>query len=306
MGFTFRHVEVFWAVMTSGTTTAAAEMLRTSQPTISRELSRFEKLSQLTLFKRSGGKLIPTEHGLMLFDEVQRSYLGLERIGNAVEALRHFRYGQIAVACLPAFSTTLLPRASQHFCSKFPGMSINVTPLESPALQESLAKQRYHLGLTEEPIIPSGTKIEPLLTMDEVCVLPPGHRLCEKETLTPQDFLGVDFVSLAAGDPYRKKIDNIFRENDVERRVVVETHSAAAVCATVRLGVGAAIVNPLTALKYAKMGLQIRRFSHSVPYSVNLVTPLFRPDSLGVEGFIEALHYSCQQISEELKAIMSI
>tara|TARA_R110002020_G_scaffold76110_22_gene193239 strand:+ start:1240 stop:1497 length:258 start_codon:yes stop_codon:yes gene_type:complete len=84
--------------------------------------------------------------------------------------------------------------------------------------------------------------------MDEVSVLTPGHRLCEKDTLTPQDFSGIDFVSLVAGDPYRKKIDIIIRENGVERRMVVETHSAATVCATVGLGVGATIVNPLKAL----------------------------------------------------------
>lgn len=303
MDFTLRHVEVFWAVMTAGSTTGAAAMLHTSQPTISRELSRFEKLAQLKLFTRSGGKLVPTEHGLMLFDEVRRSYLGLERIGNAIEALRHFRHGQIAVACLPAFSSTLLPRASQHFCARFPGVSLNVTPLESPALQESLTSQRYHLGLTEEPGIPPGTKMEALLTMDVVCVLPPRHRLCEKRTLTPRDFEGVDFVHLAAGDPYRKMIDNTFREHGVARRMVVETHSAAAVCATVSLGVGVAIVNPLTALEYARTGLEIRRFSHPVPYSVNLVTPLFRPESPGVARFIDALHHSCRQIGAELEAI---
>jgi DNA-binding transcriptional LysR family regulator len=304
MGFTFRHVEVFWAVMTSGSTTAAAEMLHTSQPTISRELGRFEKLTQLTLFKRSGGKLVPTEHGLTLFDEVRRSYLGLERIGNAADALRHFRHGQIAVACLPAFSSTLLPRASQHFCAQFPGVSLNVTPLEGPALQEALTSQRYHLGLTEEPGSPAGTKMETLLTMDVVCVLPPRHALCKKRTLTPKDFAGIDFVYLAAGDPYRKLVDATFREHGVERRMVVETHSATAVCATVSLGVGVAIVNPLTALEYVRTGLEIRRFSHPVPYSVNLVTPLFRPESPGVAPFVDALRHSCRRIEAELAAIM--
>nr|WP_315400847.1 LysR family transcriptional regulator [uncultured Duganella sp.] len=304
MGFTFRHVEVFWAVMTSGSTTAAAAMLHTSQPTISRELARFEKLSQLTLFKRGGGKLVPTEQGLMLFDEVRRSYLGLERIGNAIEALRDFRQGQIAVACLPAFSSTLLPRASRHFCARFPGMSLNVTPLEGPPLQEALTSQRYHLGLTEDAGAPPGTTMATLLTMDVVCVLPRGHRLCKKGVLAPRDFAGIDFVYLAAGDPYRKLVDNTFREHGVERRMVVETHSAAAVCATVNLGVGVAIVNPLTALEYAGNGLRIRRFSHPVPYSVNLVTPLFRPEAPGVERFIDALRASCRQIDEELAAIV--
>ena len=37
-----RHIEIFHAVMTTGNLTEAAHMLHTSQPTVSRELARFE------------------------------------------------------------------------------------------------------------------------------------------------------------------------------------------------------------------------------------------------------------------------
>ena len=57
MNFKFRQVEIFWAVMTTGSATAAAEMLHTSQPTVSRELALFEKNTQLELFRRQAGKL---------------------------------------------------------------------------------------------------------------------------------------------------------------------------------------------------------------------------------------------------------
>ena len=39
-----RHIEIFHAVMTAGSLTEAAHLLHTSQPTVSRELARFEKL----------------------------------------------------------------------------------------------------------------------------------------------------------------------------------------------------------------------------------------------------------------------
>lgn len=39
---THRHIEIFHAVMTSGNLTAAAEMLHSSQATLSRELVRLE------------------------------------------------------------------------------------------------------------------------------------------------------------------------------------------------------------------------------------------------------------------------
>ncbi len=44
-----RHIEIFHAVMTTGNLTEAARMLHTSQPTVSRELARFEKVLGLQL-----------------------------------------------------------------------------------------------------------------------------------------------------------------------------------------------------------------------------------------------------------------
>ena len=67
---THRHVEVFRAVMTAGSVTGAAEALFTSQPTISRELSRMESLLRLALFDRVRGRLQPTAQAYALFEEV--------------------------------------------------------------------------------------------------------------------------------------------------------------------------------------------------------------------------------------------
>lgn len=50
-----RHIEIFHAVMTTGNLTEAAQMLHTSQPTVSRELARFEKVLGLKLFERTRG-----------------------------------------------------------------------------------------------------------------------------------------------------------------------------------------------------------------------------------------------------------
>ncbi|MDI5424932.1 LysR family transcriptional regulator, partial [Salmonella enterica subsp. enterica serovar Kentucky] len=47
---------IFHAVMTAGNLTEAARLLHTSQPTVSRELARFEKVLGLTLFEPMVGK----------------------------------------------------------------------------------------------------------------------------------------------------------------------------------------------------------------------------------------------------------
>lgn len=280
-----RHIEIFHAVMTAGNLTEAARLLHTSQPTVSRELARFEKVLGLKLFDRTRGRLHPTVQGLRLFEEVQRSWYGLDRIVSAAESLREFRQGELSVVCLPVFSQSLLPALVQPFLARYPDVSLNIVPQESPLLEEWLSAQRHDLGLTETLHTPAGTERTELFSLDEVCILPSGHPLAEKPVLTPQDFHGERYISLSRADSYRQLLDALFNEHQVKRRMVVETHSAASVCAMVRAGAGLSIVNPLTALDYAASGVVVRRFSISVPFTVSLIRPLHRPSSALVDAF---------------------
>lgn len=289
MSFNLRHVEIFHAIMTSGSVTEAATLLHTSQPTISRELARLEQLSGLVLFERVRGRLRPTLQALQLFEEVQRSYLGLERIVSTAQALRHFDTGQLSIACLPMFSQAVLPAACQRFLARYPKVKLNITPQESPLLEEWLAAQRHDLGLSESHIQPPGTSQQQLFCADEVAVLPDTHPLCSKPVLELSDFAGQPFISLSASDIYRQQLDILFANAGVTRQLVLETHSAASVCCMVRQGIGMAVVNPLTAQEYAGQGVCIRPLGVSLPFRVNLIRPLHRPASALVEHFADAL-----------------
>ncbi len=300
-----RHIEIFHAVMTAGNLTEAARLLHTSQPTVSRELARFEKVIGLTLFERSRGRLHPTVQGLRLFEEVQRSWYGLDRIVSAAESLREFRQGELSIVCLPVFSQSFLPMLLQPFLARYPEVSLNVVPQESPLLEEWLSAQRHDLGLTETLSTPAGTERTPLLTLNEVCVLPAGHPLTQRKVLTPQDFQGENYISLSRSDSYRQLLDALFSEHQVKRRMVVETHSAASVCAMVRAGVGVSVVNPLTALDYASSGVVVRPFSIDVPFTVSLIRPLHRPASALVDAFSAHLQQTVSRIIAPLEAVLA-
>lgn len=271
-----RHIEVFRAIMTAGSVTGAARLLATSQPTVSRELAHLEQRVGFALFERGRGRLRPTARALALYQEVERAYLGLERVNAMARQLRDFEAGALSVACLPLFAHALLPGACRRFLAQYPDVGVAIVPQEPPLLDEWLSAQRHDLGLVEQEAAPPGTRLEPLLTADEVCVLPAGHALLQRPLLQPQDFAGQPFISLAPADPYRVQLDALFAQAGVERRLRLETHSAVSVCAMVRQGLGLAIVNPLTALELAGAGLEIRPFAVSVPYRVSMVWPEFR------------------------------
>ena len=116
-----------------------------------------------------------------------------------------------AVDCLPArLLSVLLPTLLQPFLARYPEVNLTIVPQESPLLEEWLSAQRHDLGLTETLSTPAGTARTELLALDEVCVLPAGHRLAHKAVLTPADFHGENYISLSQTDSYRQLLDTLF------------------------------------------------------------------------------------------------
>jgi len=303
MSISHRHIEVFRAVMTAGGVTGAAALLHTSQPTISRELARLEQLLGYALFDRERSRLKATARALALFDEVQRSFQGLERVRERADSLGRAEHEQLSVLALPALAHALLPAAVAALRTRHPASRLSITPQESPLLEDWMSAQRFDLGLTEGQQAAPGTRLEPLLSLDEVCVLPAGHRLLERLTLMPADFAGEPFVSLAVDDPYRMQLDQIFAAAGVQRDLSLETHSAVAVCAMVERGLGLAIINPLTAMACANERLHIRRFSVSVPFRVGALLPAYRPGQALLGDLLDGLRGEAARIAESLQRL---
>lgn len=302
MKFSLRQVEIFWAVMNTGSVTKAAVLLKTSQPTVSREIARFEYVLGFKLFERSQARLRPTAQGLSLFEEVKTSYYGLERIHSAAQSIKSYQRN-LTIACVPAFSQNLLPYVCGRFIKSFPDANISIIPQESPYLEESITAQRHDFGLIENNETPSGTRRENIFTSDQVCVLPHGHPLCAKHVITPLDIEGITMISLSGSDPYRIVLDKILSNAQVKCRTIVETHSAAAVCFLVQQNVGIGIINPLTALSFADKGVCLRRFSISIPFVINLIMPLYRPQTTIAVAFIDEMKSCSDKLYQQLDTL---
>jgi DNA-binding transcriptional LysR family regulator len=95
----FRQIEAFRAVMLTGTTIAAANMLDTTQPSISRSLAQIQSAAELKLFELDRGRLRLTAEAVMLFEAVQRNFLGLEAIEETLALLRRSGIGRLRVGC---------------------------------------------------------------------------------------------------------------------------------------------------------------------------------------------------------------
>jgi DNA-binding transcriptional LysR family regulator len=303
MPLTHRLIEVFRVVMSTGHLTRAAQILHTSQPTVSRELARLEQVLDMQLFERMRGRLRPTARALALLEEVQRSYVGLERIAATAVSLRDFAQGRLSLACLPALAQALVPAAARRFLQTHPQASLSIHPLETPLLEQALGEQRHDLGLIEHTTAPPATRLEPLLEADEVVVLPQGHALLGRARLGPDDLAGLPFISFPPADPYRQQIDTLFARHGVVRQMALDTGSAVSVCAMVRHGLGVSIINPLTALEMQGHGIELRALSASVRFQVQLVLPELKTPNPLREACRLALHQAAAEVQERLQRL---
>ncbi len=63
----YHHLFYFWTIMQEGSITGAGSKLRLAQSTVSAQLSKFEEILGVKLFKRVGRNLEPTEMGHLVY-----------------------------------------------------------------------------------------------------------------------------------------------------------------------------------------------------------------------------------------------
>jgi DNA-binding transcriptional LysR family regulator len=290
--------------MTVGTVTGAAELLNTSQPAVSRSLKQLEDVTKMTLFIRKGNRVTPTHEAHLLYEEVDRSFRGLKRIGRVAEEIRSLQQGKIHIACAPAFSQGFLVDAVRTFRRNRPGVQTVVSTRQTPTIAELTTSQQCDLGLAAYAVEPDGTEFEPFTDASEICILPKGHALCSKRVIAPEDLRGVNFVALGSIDPYSQRLQRLLDDSKIQTTIVLEVQNSLMAGEAVAQGLGVTIINPFSAFSFRHRNVVFRRFSVDLKFASNLLRSKFRPDSALVDEFKKSLFDTRDTYLSELETLL--
>jgi DNA-binding transcriptional LysR family regulator len=295
-----RQLEAFRAVMMTGSVTNAAESLHLSQPAVSRLISELERSVGFKLFERvKGSTPIATPEGAALFQEVERSFLGLQVVRQAALDIRNFRTGNLRIVCLPALANSFIPVVIKTFRRVNPAVKIQLQTRSSSTVRLWVAAQQFDLGLATPGSDVRGVEAELFMKSRGVCVLPQDHPLTAKGTIVPADLRDEPFISLAAEDPARAKVDQVFTDAAVTRNIVVETQFAMTICGLVAQGLGCAIVSSASVTQHLTPGCVIRPFEPAIEFQYMLYLPSHRPPSRIAENFLNHLRQVRDAWSEQ-------
>lgn len=284
-------IEAFSAVMKTGSTTAAAELMHISQPAISRSLKRLEDTTKLKLFERSGPRLTPTPEAHLLYQEVLDTFVGMDRLRQSVARIRAVGTGTVRIASSAALGLSFVPKVLKRFADRWPDVSIRFEIGNSVAVRNLVASGSYDIGLCAEEIDRSNLVVKPFIETRGVCVLPPGHALAREAVVRPEMLHGQPVISLAPDDTARLQFDAALAAAGARPRVVVETQFAATICQLALEGAGVGLTNSLTYVsdRFEPLGLLARPFEPAIAFRSLMILPPHRARSRLVDELVSML-----------------
>lgn len=261
----FRHIEGFRAVMQTGTATGAASLLNVTQPAVSHLMTEIEAVTGLTLFDRRGGRLVPTANAELLFEEVERSFTGLEHIGAFCTRLQRSEAHAVVLAAVPSMALTLLPIAIARYTKGVARDFFTLFPRHSTEAMRLVGSQKADIGFGSKPVTIPGVHCEPICTYEAMCALPRGHALADKPVIEARDLSGQAFITMSRTEGVYEIVENVFAREQVVVDSVAECPMTTAACALVENGVGVTLVEQGAATLFATRDIVLRRFTPSVP-----------------------------------------
>jgi DNA-binding transcriptional LysR family regulator len=279
-----KGIEAFHAVLTSGSATAAAKSLGTTQPAVSRLLSAFEEYVGFQLFYREHGRLIPTDEALALQKDVELSLSSMNRIGAVANNLYHSNSGSLKIVAPVSFLSGPLADVVAEFMRAHPNVHVSMDSRSPESARELVARRTVDCGFIQLPEHHPGLRSEAILTGQMVCVMAPNHPLATRKVLKANDLRDTPLILLGKGRYSREQIETAFRTAGVPMRVKIETHTVATACAFAKRGLGVAIVNGLLADQFASDTV-LCNFSPKIKVQYGFISSAHTPMSRLTESF---------------------
>src|SRR5437868_8519033 len=175
-----RQIEVFRAVMLTGTVSEAARLLHVSQPVVTRVLQHAEATLGFRLFDRVKGRLQATPEATALYGDVERLYGEIERVRRVSESLRHKGAGRLRVAATPSLANPLLVPAVRRFCARHPDTQVQVLTHHTDEIVQGLLANQIDLGFAFSPPRHEAILSEPVAGGQMLLAVPRGEPLAAR------------------------------------------------------------------------------------------------------------------------------
>lgn len=233
-----RQLEYLVALADTGNFRRAAELVNTTQPTLSEQLKALEVRLGAQLVERSRTRVVITPIGEQVVTVARRMLADSNEITRLAASGGRELSGVLRLGLPATIGPYLLPHIVPELHRRYPDLRLYVReelPGELPALLES-GKQDVVVSLL--PLRNANLVVQPLFREPLHLVVAADHPLAGKPAANSSDLAGLDVLTLGAGHQLHDVVHGLCTEFDARLRLDYEGTSLDMLLEMVALGLG--------------------------------------------------------------------
>jgi len=284
MRITLRQLQIFEAVVHTGSVTAAAEMVSISQPAASQALRELEALLGRPLFRRHGKRLQITPQARLLLPQA-RSVLSqieqIESMGTDDELS-----GSLHLASSVSVGNYLLPEQMASFRQKYPNIRFNLDIGNTQHVIQQLLTGKAEVGFIEGYCQHAELTTQ-IWRRDELVVFGSSQE-DRPEDLSWEDLQEADWVMREVGSGTRNILEQAIGKSTTQLNVVLSLAHMEAVKQAVIHKMGLGCLSRMAISQELNSGL-IRLYNTPLELNRNLLIVIPKNTTLtkNAQGFVD-------------------
>ncbi len=235
-------LKTFCDLVDAGSFSKAADINLVSQSAVSQQLAKLERQLGTQLIQRGGGTVAATEAGQAFYrgamDILRRFESLVGEVRSAADAIR----GVLRVGTIYSVGMYNLDKYVKLFIQHHPEVALHIEYMRAHKIYAAVATGELALGIVAYPERQRSIEIIPFETEPLVAVFAPSHPLAKKDTVSPQDLHGQNFVAFEPDIPTRRQIDKRLKAAGVKVNVVMEFDNNETLKRAVEIGAGVTIL----------------------------------------------------------------
>lgn len=242
MNVTFRQLQLFRSMVSTGSISGAAKEAQITQPTASVHLKELSEAVGMPLYEVIGRKVFLTEAGRELAKAAQGVQAEWESFEQSIQALRGGESGLLKVSMVNT-AQYFAPRILGSFCQARPGVEASMELLNRDGIIDRLRQNLDDLYIMSRPPTDLSLTCTAFMPNPLVVVAPRAHPLARRANLRPEDLAGFRFISRERGSGTRLAVEEFCRQQKCAFDARFELGSNEAILEAVAGGMGLAVVS---------------------------------------------------------------
>ncbi|MGV7241643.1 LysR substrate-binding domain-containing protein [Caballeronia sp. M23-90] len=258
----FIHLYAFFSVAKAGSVSAGADIMKVSQPAVTREIKELEQRVGSQLFDRLPRGVVLTEAGSLLMRYATQIFGLADSAELELRELAGLSAGHLDLGASATVGVYLVPQILADFHTRYPNVRVGLSVSNSRAVQSAVCMSEIGLGFIEGSF--DATKLDSLsLGHDEIIAVTNKNPSSIREQMVPVDLIAGRTILREKGSGVREAVDDAYARLGLSIEPIVSVSNTEAIKRLLRSTPGSisflsrmSVVDELSAGVFEEVGLQ--------------------------------------------------